>query len=353
MERMWWMLGVAAVFALTGWASHAMGAEADFPHLWLKNDVMKLKLYVPAGDKGYNQGARFDWSGMVARAEFAGHTFYGEWMKGSPTGHDHVTGTAGEFSMEDPLGFPEVTTGGEFYKIGIGALIQPEPPAKGKDGGKVEPAKYAFYFGYKIAKLGEWKTTSGATWAQFEQDFSGQRGWGWHYVKRIELAAKGASFTITQELKNTGTKPIDTTYYCHNFTIIDDQPIGPDYRLRLPFEPKVIEARDEPLRLDGRTILFPKALDEGKCAWVNFGGFAADAKDNEFTIENTKAGASVRVTGDRPMVKLAFWSTHLATCPEPFIAIKAAPGESMKWKSTYTLQTAQATPAGGKDESSR
>jgi hypothetical protein len=286
---------------------------------------------------------------MVARAEYAGHTFYGHWMKGSPTGHDHVTGTAGEFSMDDPPGFSEVQAGGEFYKIGIGGLIRKEMPTKNDKTGKVEPAKYLFFGGHKIAKLGEWKTTSGPAWAQFEQDFAGQRGWGWHYVKRIELAATGASFTIAQELKNTGTKPIDTTYYCHNFTIIDDEPIGPDYRLRLTFEPKIIEAKEEPLRLDGRTVLFPKALGEGKSAWVNLGGFAADAKDNDFTIENTKAGASVRVTGDRPMVKLAFWSTHLATCPEPFIAIKVAPGESMKWKSTYTLQASQGKEGQAKD----
>jgi hypothetical protein len=258
-------------------------------------------------------------------------------MTGDPKGHDHVTGTAGEFSMDDPPGFSEVQGGGEFYKIGIGGLLRPESPAKDKAKGQAELAPYAFFYGYKIAKPGEWKTTSGPTWAQFEQDFAGQRGWGWHYVKRIELAASGATFTISQELKNTGTKPIDTTYYCHNFTIIDDRPVGPDYRLLLPFEPKVIEAKDEPLRLDGRTVLFPKAL-VGKCAWVNLGGFAADAKDNDFTIENTKAAASVHVTGDQPMVKLAFWSTQLATCPEPFIAIKAAPGETMKWKSTYTLQ---------------
>jgi hypothetical protein len=348
MERMWWMLGVAAVFALTAWAARATGGQAaggdgDFPHLWLKNDVMKLKLYVPAGDKGYYQGSRFDWSGMVARAEFAGHTFYGHWQKGDPKGHDHVTGTAGEFSMDDPPGFSEVTTGGEFYKIGIGGLIRQEQPTKDEKTGKIETPKYGFWLGHKIAKLGEWKTTSGPAWAQFEQDFAGQRGWGWHYVKRIELAAAGPSFTVAQELKNTGTKPIDTTYYCHNFTIIDDQPIGPDYRLRLPFEPKFVEQQGEGLRLDGRCVLITKALGDDQSVWSSLGGFSAEAKDNEFTIENTKAGASVRVTGDRPMVKLGFWSTHLATCPEPFIAIKAAPGESMKWKSTYTLT---AGPAG-------
>ena len=90
-------------------------------------------------------------------------------------------------------------------------------------------------------------------------------------------------------------------------------------------------------------LLRKRISSEGQSVWASLGGFAADAKDTEFTIENTKAGASVRVAGDRPMVKLGFWSTHLATCPEPFIAIKAAPGESMKWQSTYTLT---AGPAG-------
>ena len=190
---------------------------------------------------------------------------------------------------------------------------------------------------HKIARLGPWKVTHGRDWIEFVQDFRGRRGWGWHYTKRLTLAEKTAGLTISRTLENTGTKTIDTTHYCHNFMIIDDRPIGREYRIRFPFELKPKEIQGTHATTQGRAIVFTADLPLEKNVWMDLGGFEADAKHNAVLIENTKTGASVRAVGDRPPVMWRFWSAHKAACPEPFVAVKIAPGKTMKWSHTYTF----------------
>ena len=335
------LVAFAAVAAAAEVATRAPAAKDPFPHAFLTNGALKAKVYLPAGEKGYYVASRFEPSGVVACVEVAGHTFFGAWKKRDLATSDHIMGTAEEFCMFEPLGFKEVVTGGVFYRIGVGELVKKEKATKDAKTGKIASAPFVFYANHKIARRGEWKVTCGKDRAEFVQDFRGKRGWGWHYTKRVVLAKAEPSFTISRELTNTGTKAIDTTHYCHNFTKIDDEPIGPAYRVRFPFEIKLIAIQGnaaDAVAIRGREAVFVKALGPGKSVWTDLGGFAAGAKDHAVTVENRKTGASVHITGDRTLRHWRFWSTHLATCPEPFVTVKLAPGESMKWSSTYTFR---------------
>ena len=42
--------------------------------------------------------------------------------------------------------------------------------------------------------------------------------------------------TIAHVMKNTGSKPIETNVYNHNFTTIDKQPTGPDFEITVPWQ---------------------------------------------------------------------------------------------------------------------
>ena len=312
--------------------------KASYPKLSLTEGPVQLTVYLPDAKTGYYRGSRFDWSGAVGRVTYKGHTFFGPWhAKHDPTGQDAIEGTAEEFSMFKPLGFDEVRAGGVFYKIGVGGLVRVEAPVKDKKTGKMVEQEYGFWRGHKIAKPGPWRISHGKTWVQFVQDFTGQRGWGWHYTKRISLVKGSPAFTISRRLENTGSKTIDTTHYCHHFTIIDDEPIGPDYRVALPFAALIEELKGTPVRIEGREIVFPEALTEGKTVWVRLGGLRGSPLDNGATIRNRKTGASLTITGDREVVRYCFWSTRLATCPEPFVAVKLAGHTSMNWSNTYTF----------------
>ncbi|HKK43339.1 MAG TPA: hypothetical protein VJ963_13075, partial [Bacteroidales bacterium] len=52
-------------------------------------------------------------------------------------------------------------------------------------------------------------------------------------------------------------------------------------------------------------------------------------------IEHHQARAGVRIRGDQPLMKLAFWCCPTAICPEPYIKIDVAPGSEMTWKYMY------------------
>jgi len=336
-------LAIAALLATAGAltaAEKTVATQESFPQRTITNGVVKMTLYLPAGEKGYYVGSRFDPSGVVARARYKGHTFFGPWQPRNPQSHDHIMGTAEEFSMEDPPGFDEVEAGGVFYKIGVGELVKKEKPKKDKETGEIKPAEYGFHLGHEIARRAPWEITGGKDWVQFDQDFKGRRGWWWHYTKRVSLAKAAPSFTITRVLGNMGTKTIDTTHYCHNFTIIDDTPIGPDYVIHLPFDARPDVLKGDAIEIKDRKITFVKALTQGRTVWTELAGLRGTPFENAVLIQNTRTGASLKAIGDRPVVIYRFWAAPKAACPEPFVAVKVPPGRSMTWSNTYTFQVA-------------
>src|SRR5580704_434991 len=110
-------LSVLAVLLLA-----PLAPAAEPPQQILANKHLKLTIELPDPVHGYYRGTRFDWSGLVQRAEFAGHTVFAPWKKPphDPTDHDDVTGTAEEFS--EPLGYADAPAGGTFLKLGVGEL---------------------------------------------------------------------------------------------------------------------------------------------------------------------------------------------------------------------------------------
>ena len=80
--------------------------------------------------------------------------------------------------------------------------------------------------------------------------------------------------------------------------------------------------------------------------FVELEGFGPAASDYDIRLEHAKAGAGVRITGDRPIAKLVFWSIPSTFCPEPYIDLDVEPGKETRWKyrySFYRLNGAKAT----------
>ncbi len=99
---------------------------------------MRVKLYLPDATNGFYRGTRFDWSGVVADLQYAGHSYYGPWFtQTDPKVSDFVyrgaeivagpcsaiTGPVEEFTA---LGYDEAKPGGTFLKIGVGMLRKPD-----------------------------------------------------------------------------------------------------------------------------------------------------------------------------------------------------------------------------------
>jgi hypothetical protein len=305
----------------------APDARAEDPlRLLLKNDAVTLTILVPDAKNGYYRGSRFDWHGIVSKAEHAGHTLFNEWKTPhDPNGHDDVGGTAEEFGMFTPPGYDAASPGGSFLKIGIGILQRPDKE------------KYEFWKNYKVLDTGRVTTKSGPHSVTFHQDISFGE-YAYSYTKTVELDTAKPLFTIRRELENTGKKPIQTNHYCHDFLSFDNKPVGPDYKLTFAVEPKPRPQADfnTVAHLRGTELSFSGPLDKGTI-YMELDGFAANREGAKVTAQDVKTGFGVRITGDVPVREWHVWGIKTTLCPEPFVDVKLDPGETKKWSTTYEL----------------
>jgi hypothetical protein len=313
-------------------AAPAPQRPEDTPHVTLSRGALTVTVLLPDARSGYYRATRFDWSGLVARATFGGHAFYAPWKRThDPINFEDALGTAEEFGTagpdgkSGPPGFLDAKPGGRFVKIGVGVLEKPD----------AQP--YLFSRAYPVIRAGTWTVRHGRDWIEFTQALA-EGGWGYRYTKRLALTDRG--FIISRRLQDTGSRPLVTDHYGHNFTLIDDDRIGPDYRVRFPFTVTTKQPLNGFAETSGKQIVFRKALqsgatDTGDQFYTQVTGFGASAGDHEFTIENSRTGAAVRVRGDRPLSRFGFYAAPLAVCPEPFVQLDLQPGQEARWKTEY------------------
>jgi galactose mutarotase-like enzyme len=204
-----------------------------------------------------------------------------------------------------------------------------------------KPAEAAFrrFETYEIVDPGKWTTKTGADRIDFTHELSD--GAGYAYVYRKTLRLEGDTLVIEHELKNTGTKRIDTDVYNHNFFTLDRRTTGPDIVVRFPFEPR---AR-RPLKLlglKGREIAPLREFTPGESDFTELEGFGTAASDYGFEAEHRATGAGVRVTGTRPLTKYIFWASVKTICPEGYIDVSVDPGKASTWTMTYAFYDAKA-----------
>jgi hypothetical protein len=312
---------------------------ADFPRAEIANGEIRAQVCLPDAKTGYYRGTRFDWSGVIYSLQYEGHDYYGPWFdRMDPKVRDFVyegaeivagpcsaiTGPADEFA---PLGWDDAKPGGVFIKIGVGALRKPG------DG------RYDNYRLYEIADGGKWTVRKRRDSIEFIQELSSS-GYGYIYRKTVRLAQGRPEMALEHSLKNTGTRVIETSVYNHNFLVLDRQPTGPDFAIAVPFR---IETRRPPAKelaeIRGNRIVYLKALEERDAVAVPVQGFRGLPEDSEIRIENTRMGAGVKISADRPLSKLSLWSIRTVIAMEPFVDVRIEPGREFSWKSTYSYYT--------------
>ena len=142
----------------------ALAYASSAPPQWeIANKLVRVKLYLPNAVSGSYRGTRFDWSGVIADLQYAGHSYYGPWFtQTDPKVPDFIyqgaeivagpcsaiTGPVEEFTPA--LGFDEAKAGGTFLKLGVGILRKPDD------------APYSAYRLYEIVDGGKWSTKKSA-----------------------------------------------------------------------------------------------------------------------------------------------------------------------------------------------
>lgn len=294
----------------------------DVPKAKITNGLVKVELYLPDAQKGYYRGTRFDWSGVIPSIEYAGHQYHGQWFDTySPTSHDAIMGPVEEFG---PIGYDHAKVGENFLKIGVGTLV------------KSKATPYSSFELYAISNPGKWSVKKESDQVQFTHTLKDDH-YSYVYDKTVKLIKDKPEMVLMHTLKNTGKQTIETTVYNHNFFVIDEQPSGPGYKIVLPYENLSSEdgkGIGELVNLKGDQVLFLRDLT--KKEQVYFPDLTnGNSVPYALTVENTKTGAGVKVTGDRPIAKLVFWSSSTTVSPEPYINIKIEPGQSFSWNISY------------------
>jgi hypothetical protein len=305
-----------------GWTGFI--SSADFPTAKISNGLIEADLYLPDAQRGYYQGTRFDWSGVMPRLDYKGHSYFGIWNPApyDPKLHDAIAGPVEEFVA---VGMNEAPVGGEFLKIGVGTLIKPD----------AKP--YSFLTPYTLKNGGKWTVKTFKDKVEFTHELTDAGGYGYLYRKTVKLTKGKAELVLEHSLKNTGTKPIETQTYNHNFFMIDNEPTGPNMQTLFPYE---ISAEGKGfgtvVKAENRMLAFTKEVPPGENVFSSgVKGFDATPEDYDILIQNLKTGASVQIRGDKPLEKLVYWACHTTSCPEPYIKLSVKPQEEVKWKINY------------------
>lgn len=310
------------VCLLLGLAVFAHAAE--FPQAEITNGVVTAKLYLPDAERGYYRGTRFDWSGQIYSLRTQGHEYFGQWFpRYDPNLHDAIMGPVEDFRTGDSsTGYNEAPVGGTFYRIGVGALKKP-------DDKPFQPFRT-----YEIVDPGKWTVKPSRDAVEFVHELNSQDGYGWRYTKVVRLVENKPEMVIEHTLQNTGKKPLQTQQYNHNFFVMDGQPTGPAVNVKFPFDLKATQAfANDIAAVQGGRITYQRELQKGQSVYGQFAGSPV----YDVQLEHAAAGAGVRITGDRPIEKIVYWSIRSTFCPEPYIDVSAEPGRESKWKYTYSF----------------
>jgi hypothetical protein len=359
--------------------SAAVSAQNPPSHR-ITNGEITATVYLPDASAGFYKTTRFDWSGAIGSLAYKNHEYYGQWWARITDIYDFgyegpnkdvlsadftaMVGPAEEFGQ---LGYNDVQPGGLFVKPGIGVL-------------KRDEGTYNHSRPYAIANGGRWDVKTNKDSVAFTQTLSEPSiGYGYVYTKVLRLTPGKPQLTIVHTMRNTGTKAITTNVYNHNFTTIDRQPTGPDVVISVPWpmtravgrggrpggpgapggiqgpppvDPYAPLAAGERMGTQcgqqvmqklaapqGNRLVYAKVLEGAECYQASFIGFSTDPKDNQVRIENTRTGAGVLITGDRPMSRFGYWSIRTVVAPEPYIDLNIGPGESFTWSYTYDYYT--------------
>lgn len=312
------------------------------PEASISNGVVHARLYLPDAANGFYRGTRFDWSGVIRSLEYSGHNYYGPWFtQTDPNVIDFVfkgpeivagpcsaiTGPVEEFP--GTLGFDAANPGQTFIKIGVGVLRKPDK------------APYNHYRLYEIVDHGKWSVRTTGDSVTFTQALTDPAsGYGYRYTKVVHLVAGKPEMVLQHTLENTGKRRIATSVYDHNFLVLDHQTTGPAFTITLPYSIRPYHMQGGALaHIAGDRFTYDKLLQGKDIVAAGFSGFGHSSSDYRITIENSKAGAGMTITGNRPLSKEDLWSIRSVVAMEPFIYMSIPPGKTFTWRYTYTYFT--------------
>ena len=311
----------------------SQASAQDYPKAAVTGKYSAFTLYLPDDAKGFYRGTRFDRGGVIADWKVNGATLFHAW-KGThdPANADDITGPCEEFDQAGPADYADAKVGETFVKIGVGELR------------KVKDEPYLFMTTYPVVNPGKRTLTVVGAATTFTHEVASKSGVGYKLVKTVESADDdtAAVLKLRSTLTNTGTRPITTRVYNHNFFNANRDPVGPNYAIEFASKLRVTKTEgryDELAGKDAGALTFRGKLDTGY-VYAEYADLLSTPY--RFTMRHAPSGTAVKVTSDRPMSAFRVWGLSTVICPEPFVAIDdLPPGKSFAWATTYRVPLAK------------
>ncbi|EXJ22973.1 hypothetical protein ADIAL_1596 [Alkalibacterium sp. AK22] len=281
--------------------------------LHLKNERLEIEIQEPGE---IYAGSRFDWTGFITQITLDDTVTYcvpEQQKKGKGTGG---LGFCNEFGIDKPIGYNAIKTGEFFPKIGVGLLKKETEEA------------YDFFKAYELIPSDATVEKNQNT-LRFKSEASSSSGYGYHLIKDVTLEVN--RLTLSYELTNTGSQPLVTTEYSHNFIGINNQLIGPEYELSLP-KMTAIDVAVGSVDREGQKLTWgetPEADFYAAIEWNHKDG------DCNWNLYHKQICAGVRDISVLTPSKVALWGYTHVVCPELFIDIDLKAGETKKWERVY------------------
>jgi hypothetical protein len=329
---------LAVLFACVGAQANAQPGTLPaatlehFPHVGISNGLLSAQIY-PPGDMEMYRGMRFDHAGVVLHITYKGVDTSNYWFDryvvdpndpgkyplNVQTACCAVSGPVEEF---EPVGFDAAGDGGRFLKIGVGILKR-----HGDTYGQGTP--------YTILNAGTRGFKATTTGAHFTQDVKdAASGYGYHYEKSVQLTPGKPQLILAHTLTNTGSKPIVTVVYNHNFLTLS--PGNEHIVIAAPFNLAATQPlQPDILKIEGKTVRYLAPVKPGDHTISLMTGFGDKVSDYDFRVTNSATGYGVRIRADQPVARINFWSVNTILGWEPYIAIALKPGETKLWTNTY------------------
>lgn len=320
------LLRVIVVLALLVPSLRA-GSDGAAAERTLTNGVIAVRVMDPHHPDRFNRGVRF-----TPLAAVLGVTRDGVDYLYSPENHnplgDHA-GLAAEFDLcipggpdEDfPSGYAEAPVGEGFMKIGVGALQKATRP-------------YNFFLRPALLEAAVTTVEWSPVGARFRQDFAGERTPGYAYRLEADLSLDGPGVIVDWSLANTGSRPITTRQYTHNFIRIGNNNTPSGYELSFPYD-FTAAGLESGQAQEGRVIRFTGPIPN----WINAvvpwpAGYSGP---NTLTLRHPASGRSIVCETSLPGLRTDIHARTAYIAPEQFIEIAVAPGETRTWQRRYTF----------------
>ncbi len=156
---------------------------------------------------------------------------------------------------------------------------------------------------------------------------------GFAYSETREIKLIGSEITEKVTFTNNGEREIHTHEYCHNFLSLAGEEISPDYTLEFPAAAPPEDFRSNAMIYKDGCFTFSHYPD--KACYFDASNNIKSCDKYFWIMKTKKSNASCYEKVDFTPSRVSVWSDYYTLCPEIFVAIDLAPGETTSWRRTW------------------